>query len=371
MLSDDVETAQTVYMMDELAERDAPTRTVISATHEALSAAGLQLDSDAEQKARAIYWYLKRTIRYVPIPGTSPLVDQTLIPPASVLAMPDPEADCPQFSMLASAMLRVCCVPSNFKTIAADPAYPDTYSHVYNMVDLGNGQYLPFDSSNGPAPGAEYSHPSKARVWPQRNPTSCRTAARKAHTAMLRTSSTHRGFRNSALRGAVGIAFLPLSGLGDVCDQDGNCYDSSGSQTFGSYDTLPTTASPILVSVAPVTPVSGVQAQNDAAANAQGLANLYAGSTTPAPSSGANAYSLATAALADATTAAAPIIKAASQQAPYYITGPNGQAVLYNPNTGATGAAAASVSSSLGTLSPTTLLIGALIIAALTLTGKK
>jgi hypothetical protein len=369
MLSDDVETAQTVYMMDELAERDAPTRTVINATHEALSAAGLSLDSDPEQKATAIYWWLKRRIRYLAIPGTSPLVDQTLIPPASLLAMPDPEADCPQFSMLASAMLRVCCVRSHYKTIAADPAYPDTFSHVYNLVDLGDGRYMPFDSSNGPAPGAEYSNPSKARVWPQRNRT-CSTAARKATTPMLRTATNHRGFRNSALRGALGIAFLPLSGLHDTqCDEDGNCW-TDGTQVTGSYDALPVSASPILVSVGPVTPVSGVQAQNDAAASAQGLAALYAG--TPAPSgSGANAYSLATAALADATSAAAPIIKAATQQAPYYITGPNGQAVLYNPNTGATGSAAASVSSSLGTLSPTTLLFGALIIAALALTGKK
>jgi hypothetical protein len=343
MLSDDVETAQTVYMMDELAERDAPTGTVINATHEALSAAGLDLDSPAEAKARAIYWWLKRRIRYLAIPGTSPLVDQTLIPPASLLAMPDPEADCPQFSMLASAMLRVCCVPSHYKTIAADPAYPDTFSHVYNLVELGDGQFMPFDSSNGPAPGAEYSHPTKARVWPQRNRT-CSTTPRKAHKPMLHTAShSHRGFRNIALRGALGIAFLPLSGtLGDEGDT-GNSDDTS--YTF-----------------------SGVQSQNDAAANAQGLANLYPGTTPPA-SSGPNLYTLATAALNDAASAAAPVIKAATQQAPYYITGPNGQAVLYNPNTGAVGSSA---SAALSSLSPTTLLIGALVVgAALAFSGKK
>jgi hypothetical protein len=358
MLSDDVETAQTVYMMDELAERDAPTSTVISATHDALSAAGLDLDSPAEAKARAIYWYLKRRIRYLAIPGTSPLVDQTLIPPASLLAMPDPEADCPQFSMLASAMLRVCCVASHYKTIAADPAYPDTFSHVYNLVELGDGRYLPFDSSNGPAPGAEYANPSKSRVWPQRNRT---CTARKANRPMLHTAShSHRGFRNIALRGALGIAFLPLSGtLGDESDT-GNSDGFTPWQPDPTYTGTQYTTVPYV----PAT-TSGVQSQNDAAANAQGLANLYA---SPAPSSGANAYSLATAALADATSAAAPIIKAATQQAPYYITGPNGTAVLYNPNTGAVGTSA---SAAISSLSPTTLLIGALIIAALALTGKK
>lgn len=366
MLSDDVETAQTVLMMDELAERDAPTRTVISATLDALSAAGLDLDSPPEDKARAIYWYLKRRIRYVPIPGTSPLVDQTLIPPASLLAMPDPEADCPQFSMLASAMLRVCCVPSHFKTIAADPAYPDTYSHVYNVVEIENGRFLPFDSSNGPEPGAEYSSPSKSRVWPQRNRT-CTSTGRKS--SMVRTH-THRGFRNSALRGALGIAFLPLSGLRDTqCDDSGNCW-TDGSQVTGSYDPLPVVSTPGTgVLLAPVTGPSyappGVQAQNDPIANAQGLANLYAGAPPP---SGANAYSLATAALTDATSAAAPIIKAATQQQPYYITGPNGQAVLYNPNTGAVGTSA---SAALSSLSPTTLLIAALLIGGLMLSGKK
>jgi hypothetical protein len=114
-----------------------------------------------------------------------------------------------------------------------------------------------------------------------------------------------------------------------------------------------------------------VQAQNDTSANAQGLANLYPGTVPAGSSSGANAYSLATALATDATTVAAPLVKAATQQAPYYITGPNGQAVLYNPNTGAVGTAAATTASSLSTLSPTTLLMVGLLIAALALTGKK
>jgi transglutaminase-like putative cysteine protease len=173
MLSDEVETAQTVHMMDELADADAAHRLVIEATYRALDEAGRTLESSDYEKAVAVFWFLKRTIRYVPTPGTSPLVDQTLIPPATLLAMPDPEGDCPQFSMLASAMLRVLCVPCFYKTIAADQDYPDTYSHIYNVVRVGAGRFMPFDSSNGPEPGAEYSPAFKRRIWPQVLKTKC------------------------------------------------------------------------------------------------------------------------------------------------------------------------------------------------------
>ena len=70
-----------------------------------------------------------------------------------------------------------------------------------------------------------------------------------------------------------------------------------------------------------------------------------------------------------ASAVASPIIKAATQVAPYYITNPQtGQSVLYNPNTGGVGA---SLGASLSSLSPTTILIGIVVLGALAFAGKK
>ena len=403
MLSDEVETAQTVSWMDELAEADAAHRLIIDATARALDEAGLTLESPPLEKAVAVYWFLKRTIRYVPTPGTSPLVDQTLIPPATLLAMRDPEGDCPQFSMLAAAMFRVCCIPSFFKTIAADGDYPNTYSHIYNMVEIGAGCFMPFDSSNGPAPGAEFARPWKARVWPQirkitcdgsaasrdRSVTSDRAPAISGRPVtrdaaggiqprrvtkgnrMQRVSTAHRGNRNIVLRRGLqgGHLFFPLQGLGDVnCDQDGNCYDTS----TGVY-------TPATIDMTPVStgPTCGVDIACGSNPTAQELANAgfplaTAIATAPSPLTGNSSPSpttLAAALAADATQLASPIIKAATQVAPYYITNPQtGQSVLYNPNTGGVGA---SLGASLSSLSPTTILIGIVVLGALAFAGKK
>ena len=70
-----------------------------------------------------------------------------------------------------------------------------------------------------------------------------------------------------------------------------------------------------------------------------------------------------------AVNAAAPAIKLATQQTPYYVTNPvTGQSVLYNPNTGTLSGASTALSSA---LSPSVLLMLGLGIAAIALIGKK
>ena len=354
MRSDDEETAQTVGYMDELAAADASDRAVIAAAAEALEAAGIDARSSTPmEQACAVYWWLKRTIRYVPTPGTSPLVDQTLITPCAVLAMPEPIGDCPQFSMLAAAIFRVLCIPSLFVTIAAEPSFPDQWSHIYNTVEIEPGRFMPFDASNGPSPGAEYAKPFKRRVWPRLTPGKC--ANKEGSTEMMRSSTHHRtpgSMRNRTLRGALGAV---------NCDQDGNCYDdSSGIYTpgpTGSYDSTDPLGDQI-------------SAINDLSDSVYGSGSP-SGSTTinlnPGSSPGVNPLNLL---ITDAAAAAAPLIKAATTQQPYYITNPvTGQSVLYNPNTGTT---AGSLSSSLSALSPTTLLIGVVgLLAAFAFAGKK
>lgn len=355
MRSDDEETAQTVTYMDELAAADAGDRAVIAATAEALEQAGIEARSSTPlEKACAVYWWLKRTIRYVPTPGTSPLVDQTLITPCAVLAMPEPIGDCPQFSMLASAMFRVLCMNSFFVTIAAEPSFPDQWSHIYNTVEVGPGQFLPFDSSNGPSPGAEYAKPYKRRVWPRITPGKC--VSKEGSVQMMRSTTHHRkpqGMRNRALRGALGTV---------NCDQDGNCYDDS----TGVF-----TPGPITDTYSSTDPLSDqVNSINSLSDSVYGTGSSSPGNTTinlnPASSNQPNPLNTL---IASAAQIAAPIVRAATTQAPYYITNPvTGQSVLYNPATGAT---AGSLSSSLSTLSPTTLLVGIGLLAALMFAGKK
>jgi hypothetical protein len=352
MRSDDEETAQTVQYMDELAAADSKDPAVIAAAYEALELAGLDDDSPDFAKACAVYWWLKDTIRYVPTPGTSPLVDQTLIAPTAVLAMPEPIGDCPQFSMLACAMLRVLSIKSLFVTIAAEQLAPDQWSHIYNTVEVAPGKWMPFDSSNGPEPGAEYARPFKRKVWPSI------AEHTKGNRAMMRTGRYQAGasMRNRALRGA----------MGDVsCDQDGNCYDSgSGTYTPAPIDLPIFTPSPINPTVGPVqSPVTGNASPDCVFGGTWPNCNPPPGATTSS-----TPFINPNLAAAIVGNTVAPIIKAAAQQAPYYVNNPaTGQSALYNPNTGTfVGASAA-----LGSLSPTTLLIGAAILGVILFAGGR
>lgn len=323
MLSDDVETAQTVAYMEELASFDAGERHVIDATHRALAEAGCTLDSPPREIADAVFWFLKRCIRYVPTPATSALVDQTLIAPSALLQMPDPEGDCAQFSMLAAAMFRNCCMPCFFVTIAADPKYPTIFSHVYNAVELAPGGLLPFDASNGPEPGAEYMLAMKKRVWPRTNPDNC---SRKGKV-MLRSGRPARGFRNAGLRGTLGDDSFDFSvpdpssiDPGIPTDIGANTYAEFGAPVGQSFPTLQPSTSPSFFTT---------------------LAN-------------------------DVTSLAAPIVRAVTSK-PYYVTNPaTGQQVLYNP---ATGQSVGGLSASLS--SPAVLIGIAVVVGVIALSGRR
>lgn len=286
MMGDDVETAQTIAYMEELASFDAGERSVIEATHRALEEAGLDMTATPIEKAKAIFWWLKRTIRYVPTPGTSVNVDQTLIAPSAMLAMQDPEGDCPQFSMLAAAMFRICCVTCLFKTIAAEPAFPNLFSHVYNVVEVAPGTFMPFDSSNGPAPGAEFAKPLKQRVWPRTVPDRCRQ--KKGNVLMIRSGSAPSGWRNGKLRGSLRDLDV-YSDTDSIADQ--------------------------------------VAAIND-------LSDSVYGSGSGSPSTSRSGSSLWATIANDVTQLAAPLIRQATAPKPYYVTNAQGQQVLFNPSTG-------------------------------------
>lgn len=338
MLSDEVETGQTIAYMEELACFDAGERSVIAAANEALSDAGLDQNADSFRKACAIFWWLKRHIRYVPTPATSALVDQTLIAPSALLAMPDPHGDCPQFSMLAAAMCRICCVPCFFVTIAADPKYPTIYSHVYNavQVSMACGDLMPFDSSNGPEPGAEYAIALKKKTWPRTIPDHCKPKGK----AMLRTAMQPRGYRSAALRGT----------LGD---------DTTGYDPSIDYSQLTPPTVPDLTT----TQIDAGYLPNLAAE--QSTANATIASLAPSLQPSSSSGFLSTLAN-DLTSLAKPLVNSAASK-PYYVTASNGQQVLYNP---ATGQVVSGLSASLSNISSTGWIFIAAIVGFLALRNK-
>ena len=129
-------------------------------------------------------------------------------------------------------------------------------------------------------------------------------------------------------------------GIGDiVCDESG-CYDD-GSTSSGNTPTFTPSnlcvTSDCLMSGTPLTP-----AQLASMGVGSGLPANTSGAITPASGSSSSSSNPITALLASLTSAASGAVKAATTPAPYYITGPNGQSVLYNPATGTVGQSALS-----------------------------
>lgn len=96
--------------------------------------------------------------------GITPADTEVLIRPADLLRMPVAMGDCDDFSMLAAAMLRSLGYRVALVTIAADPAAPHTYSHVYVVVHTAKGD-IAIDASHGPRAGWYAPAAGKARVW--------------------------------------------------------------------------------------------------------------------------------------------------------------------------------------------------------------
>jgi hypothetical protein len=201
---------------------------------------------------------------------------------------------------------------------------------------------------------------------------------------MLRpTIRTTPSNRNSVLRSMMhgtSHLFYPLQGLrGRMGQDDGDgldiyaqagvdpTYTMTMQQSTGTGSTEPLLTSGAYLMTGP-NPSAG-----ELAAAGYPLSTPVA--TGPSPTTGTQSPSpttLAAALAADATQIAAPIVKAATQQAPYYVTNPaTGQSVLYNPNTGQT-VGATSIGKALASLSPTTIVIGIVLIGAVALmSGKK
>ncbi len=284
--NDELITAQTIGMMQWLSDRDAASPAVLDMARtiaaEAPDPAAFKAIADsifAAVKARV--HYLHEDELHTPFKRPDKFrYDQTLIPPAALLAMPEPKGDCPHYSMLTASLCRVCGIPSAYKTIAADPADPKRYSHVYVVAQIAPGEFYPLDTSNAPAPGEEYARPLKARVWPNHQDTS--------KEGMIRTRRTYALIHRSTGR------------LADLYDD------------IGAGD------------------ASQISSPGGVPWSDPGITYPVPGATEP----GTDWTKLITVFANDASKIAAPLIATNLRQQPYYIQGAGGAQVLYDPNTG-------------------------------------
>jgi len=114
--------------------------------------------NDPYSFAWGVFWFLKHRVRRVLDEGNmfrvgEPSASDMLIAPSVLLRMQDPAEDCDGFTMAAAAMLAALGVTQCIVTVACDPQDAQRWSHVFGMVQLASGDWLPLDCSHGRAPG--------------------------------------------------------------------------------------------------------------------------------------------------------------------------------------------------------------------------
>ena len=164
---DDEATAITIAHMAHYAKQDSLSPIVRRAAAEAAATAQ---SNGAADIAESVFRWIQRRIRYQVDQATASPVWQdadnteVLIRPVDLLTMPRPAGDCDDFSMLCASMLRALGIETSFKTVAADPAAPHLYSHVYVVAHTPQGQ-VALDTSHGDRPGWEVRTAGKSRLW--------------------------------------------------------------------------------------------------------------------------------------------------------------------------------------------------------------
>ncbi len=168
----DVSTLQTIRQMAHLSSAQAFSAPVNAAVNEAT--VDLSDSASDEEIARAIFWWVKKCVVFSEDEttmheqlglGLEELDKELLIPPVTLLQMPVPTGDCDDFSMLGAAMLMNMRMPVAFVTVAADPAEPWKYSHVFLVTKLETGKKLYLDMSHGPYPGWKTKNVSREQEW--------------------------------------------------------------------------------------------------------------------------------------------------------------------------------------------------------------
>lgn len=162
---DEQATAQTISRMAKYARKDSRSELVRTTAHRAIA-------DRSGCPAEAVFWWIRRNVQFQPdeefVRGLAGIKDpenvEVLVRPVDLLTMPQPAGDCDCISMLCASMLRALGIEAKFRTVEADPRYPQSYSHVYVIAKTARGD-LPLDCSHGPHPGWEVRPLGKQRDW--------------------------------------------------------------------------------------------------------------------------------------------------------------------------------------------------------------
>jgi transglutaminase-like putative cysteine protease len=170
----DVSTRDTIRVMRRMAHGYSSDVSVVTALNHALSS-GVRSERDV---ACAIFNWVRLNIRFVEDEtllyqqlGIEPeeLDKELLIVPPVLLAMPIPQGDCDDFSLLIASMLLCAGLRSYFVTVAADPTDPLKFSHIYICVQLRDeSTHLALDAGNRltlVTPGWEVSRVTRKAIW--------------------------------------------------------------------------------------------------------------------------------------------------------------------------------------------------------------
>lgn len=171
----DVSTVDTIRVMQRLAHGYSRHPSVVAAVSHALSAS---VPSSQRDVACAIFYWVRTTIRFVEDEtllyeqlgvDLEDLDKELLIVPPVLLAMPNPQGDCDDFSLLLAAMLLCAGLKPYFVTVAADPLEPHKFSHIYICVHLADeSNHLCLDAGNRlamVAPGWESANVTRKAIW--------------------------------------------------------------------------------------------------------------------------------------------------------------------------------------------------------------
>ena len=156
----DSSTVETIHQMIAIAKVSSQTPLIASIVDSCIRS----LHNSNPQKrdlVRAIFWWIKSHVRFCEDEktlgeqlGYSDVNQELLIPPVTLLNMPQPMGDCDDFSMLVASLMLAAKVPVWFVTVAVDPSEPFKWSHVYCMVNI-NEVMTPLDASHGKNVGWE------------------------------------------------------------------------------------------------------------------------------------------------------------------------------------------------------------------------
>jgi hypothetical protein len=274
---------------------------------------------------------------------------ELLITPPALLEMNHSQGDCDDFSMLGCAMLMSKGVKCDFVTVAANSSFPREFSHIYCMVRSRDGRNIPFDASHGKEVGWETARAFRKQVWPVFSwAGGSRVGGRrngKGGMGMV-IDGSRASFDTRFKKGLMGL--ILNNGIGDVdctTDDDGNVSCSTD-----------VTSTPLMTGVTNVDPSTGIPYDVEL--------NSSSGSTSSSSSSSSAASASTNNLLNSIFNSVSSIVKQVTQQ-------PGTQSTTCNPLTGVcttsstvlpTAAQAAAgvslVSSSLGSILPTLLLIG-------------